>query len=60
MSASCAVKLLRRVQATGSAAPGRRGRRPGSGKLAPFEAALIGWVEATPDITMPELADRLQ
>ena len=60
VSASCAVKLLGRVRATGSAMPGRRGRRPGGGKLAPYRAALIGWVEATPDITMPELADRLQ
>ena len=60
VSASCAVKLLGRVQATGSAAPGRRGRRPGSGKLEPFKAALIEWVETTPDMTMPELAARLQ
>ena len=60
VSASCAVKLLGRVHATGSAAPGRRGRRAGSGKLERFKAALIGWVEATPDITMPELAERLQ
>jgi transposase len=60
VSASCAVKLLERVQQTGSAAPGRRGRRPGCGKLAQFKAALIGWVEARPDITMPELAERLQ
>ena len=60
VSASCAIKLLGRVRATGSAAPGRRGRRPGSGKLAPFKAVLIGWVDTAPDITMPELADRLQ
>ena len=60
VSASCAVKLLGRVHATGSAAPGRRGRRVGSGKLEGFKAALIGWVETTPDITMPELAERLQ
>jgi len=60
VSASCVVKLLQRVRATGSAAPGRRGRRLGSGKLEPFKAALIGWVEATPDISMPELAERLQ
>jgi transposase len=60
VSASSAVKLLGRVQATGSAAPGQRGRRPGSGKLEPFKAALIGWVETTPDITMPELAERLR
>ena len=59
VSASSAVKLLGRVGTTGSAAPGQRGRRPGSGKLEPFKAALIDWVETTPDITMPELAARL-
>ena len=59
ISASSAVRVVGRVQATGSAAPARRGRRPGSGKLEPFKAALIGWVEATPDITMPELAAQL-
>lgn len=60
VSASSAVKLIGRVRATGSAAPGRRGRPPGSGKLEPLKVTLIGWVEATPDITMPELAQRLQ
>ena len=60
VSASCVVKLLDRVRATGSAMPGRRGRRPSGGKLARFKATLIGWVEATPDITMPELAERLR
>ena len=60
VSASCAVKLLARVQATGSAARGRRGRRPGGGKLGPHRATLMGWVHATPDVTMPELAARLQ
>jgi transposase len=60
VSASCAVKLLDRVRETGSAAPGRRGRKVGSGKLERFKAELIDWVEATPDVTMPELAERLQ
>ena len=60
VSASCAVKLLARVQATGSAEPGRRGRRAGSGKLGPFEAVVIAWVEEKPDITLPELARRLE
>ena len=60
VSPSCAIKLLARVRATGSAAPGRRGRSPGSGKLGPFKALLIGWVEEKPDITMPELAERLR
>lgn len=60
VSPSCAVKLLARVDATGSAEPGRRGRPPGSGKLGPFRAVLIGWVEAEPDIILPELARRLE
>ena len=60
ISPSCAVKLLARVQATGSAEPGRRGRRPRSGKLGPFAATLIAWVKEKPDITLPELARLLE
>jgi hypothetical protein len=39
--------------------PARQGRPAGSGKLAAHLPALLGWVEAEPDITMPELAARL-
>ena len=60
VSASFAVKLAARVTRTGSAAPARQGRPPGGGKLAPYLAMLIGWVEAEPDITMPELAAKLR
>jgi transposase len=60
VSPSCAVKLAQHVAATGSVAPVRQGRPPGGGKLAPHQAMLIGWVEAEPDITMPELAQRLK
>jgi transposase len=56
VSASFAVKLLARVGRTGSAAPARQGRPPGSGKLAAHLPALLAWVAAEPDITMPELA----
>src|SRR5262252_1338534 len=56
VSASFAVKLAARVAQTGSVEPARQGRPPGGGKLAPYMAILIGWVEAEPDITMPELA----
>ena len=59
VSASFAVKLADRVSRTGSAEPARQGRPPGGGKLAPYLAILIGWVEAAPDITMPELAAKL-
>lgn len=59
VSASFAVKLAQRVARTGSAAPARQGRPPGGGKLAPHLAMLIGWVEAMPDMTMPELSAKL-
>lgn len=59
VSPSFAIKLAQRVAVTGSVAPSRMGRPAGSGKLAPYLARLIGWVEAQPDITMPELAAKL-
>ncbi len=59
VSASFAVKLAARVAQTGSAEPARQGRPPGRGKLAPHVPVLARWVEAEPDITMPELAARL-
>jgi transposase len=59
VSASFAVKLAARVASTGAVEPGRQGRPPGGGKLAPHREALVGWVEAEPDLTMPELAAKL-
>jgi transposase len=59
VSASFAVKLAARVARTGSVDPARQGRPPGGAKLAPYLTILIGWVEAEPDITMPELAAKL-
>ncbi len=40
-------------------APARQGRPKGGGKLEAVADFLIAAVEATPDITMPELAERL-
>jgi transposase len=59
VSASFAVKLAARVVRTGSVEPARQGRPRGGGKLAPHLAMLIAWIEAVPDMTMPELADKL-
>jgi transposase len=59
VSASFAVKLADRVSRTGSAEPAQQGRPPGSGKLAPHLPVLLEWVEAEPDITMPELSTKL-
>jgi transposase len=60
VSVSCAIKLVQRVTKTGSAAPARQGRPPGAGKLAPYMTMLIRWVEAKPDVSMPELAAKLE
>jgi len=60
VSASFAVKLAERVSRTGSAEPARQGRPPGGGKLAAHVTALLAWVDAEPDITMPELAGKLK
>jgi len=51
---STAIKLMQRVQTSGSAAPSRYGghRRP---LLEPYESELRALVSATPDITLAEL-----
>jgi transposase len=59
VSPSFAVKLARRVTVSGSTAPARQGRPPGGGTLQAQLAKIVAWVEAEPDITMPELAARL-
>ena len=60
VSASTGVRLAKRMEETGSLAPARQGRPPGRGKLAPYRDRLIGWVEAEPDISMPELVAKLE
>jgi transposase len=60
VSPSCAIKLVQRVSKTGSAAPAPQGRPPGAGKLAAYLTTLIRWVDEQPDITMPELAKKLE
>ncbi len=59
VSESFAIKLVRHQESSGSPVPVRQGRPPGSGKLVPYKAFLIQEVETKPDITMPELAERL-
>ena len=59
VSESCAVKLMQRVETTGSPAPARQGRPPGGGKLSAHRDFLIERVKAKNDITMPELAEAL-
>lgn len=59
VSDSCAIKLLQRVEATGSPEPARQGRPQGEGKLAPHRDFLIARINEKPDITLPELAAEL-
>ncbi|WP_246415062.1 IS630 family transposase, partial [Rhizorhapis suberifaciens] len=59
VSAATAVRLAQRKAQTGSLAPAQQGRPAGSGLLAAHVEALVDWVEADGDITMPELAARL-
>lgn len=50
------VKLVARHERTGSFEPAPPGRPPGTGKLDPYRAFLIGRVKEKSGITMPELA----
>ncbi|MBB4631956.1 transposase [Sphingosinicella soli] len=56
---STAIRIAQRKAQTWSLAPARQGRPAESGLLAAHVDALVGWVEADGDITMPELAARL-
>lgn len=61
VSASTAVRLVSARRRTGSVAPMRQGRAPGTvGKLAPHMDFLIEVVQSDPDITLYELAGALQ
>ena len=60
VSVSSAIRWSARASSEGSPSPRKQGRPPGKGPLATHLAYLIAVVEAEPDITMPELAARLQ
>jgi len=60
VSASSVVRLVQRHEATGSLSPSPQGRPQGSGKLAAHVEFLVAEVKARPDITMLELAARLE
>lgn len=57
---STAIRVMQHRRKTGSVLPPRQGRPPGGGKLAAYRRSfLIAEVEKKPDITMPELVDKL-
>jgi len=59
VSASTAVRIVASQAERGTLEPGRQGRPPGKGKLAPYVEFLVEMVEATPDLTLEELAEAL-
>ena len=58
VSASSAVKWMRRYLTTGGVAPQRMGAPQGS-KLDAHEALLLGLIDERPDITLAEIQARL-
>ncbi|MEP7453337.1 IS630 family transposase [Phyllobacterium sp. SB3] len=60
VSVSSAIRWSARAASEGAPRPRKQGRPAGKGPLADHLDYLVGVVEATPDITMPELAARLQ
>lgn len=54
------MRLAQRMAKTGSLEPARQGRPRGTGKLAEYRDQLIAWIEAEPDMSMPELAALLE
>lgn len=60
VSVSSAIRWTARAAREGSPKPRKQGRPAGKGPLAAHMDYLIAAVVAEPDITMPELAARLQ
>jgi transposase len=59
VSVSSAIRWVDRAASEGSPAPRKQGRPAGKGPLVDHLDFMIAEVEARPDITMPELAERL-
>lgn len=59
VSVSSAIRWTARAAGEGTPAARRQGRPPGKGPLSDHRDFLVAAVEATPDLTMPELAARL-
>lgn len=59
VSVSSAIRWTARAACEGSPAARRQGRPAGKGPLSDHRDYLVAAVEATPDLTMPELATRL-
>jgi transposase len=60
VSAATSVRIAQRMATKGSLEPEKQGRPRGGGKLAAHADVLIRWVEENGEITMPELAAKLE
>lgn len=60
VSPSTAVRVYASFRQTGSIEPKKQGRPRGSGKLGPHRDFIIDEVKREPDISMPEIAARLE
>ncbi len=60
ISPATATRFGRSVRSGGTLIPKMRGRKPGTGKLAPYMDFLIARVKQEPDITLSELRDVLK
>ena len=60
VSASTSVRIAQRMARKGTLEPEKQGRPQGGGKLAGQADVLIRWVEENGEITMPELAAKLE
>ena len=57
---SAAVKWHARWRRTGSVEPGAQGGDKRSARIEAFADAILAFVEAAPDITLAEIAERLE
>ena len=60
VAASAAVKWHRRWRDTGSAAPRAQGGDTRSGRIEALGPAILAMVEEAPDVTLAEIAERLE
>ena len=58
VSPSSAVRFARRYEDEGTVAV--KPHPPQKRRLDPYGADILGWIEATPDMTLQELSERLQ
>ena len=57
---SSAIRWVQRVRTRGSVEPDKRGGNVRSYRIDAYRDAIVGWIEETPDLTLVEVAERLE